>query len=256
MAGLLAIREDPEHEAAHAGATIAPIDLLVVNLYPFEATVAQAGARLRRMHREHRHRRPGDDPRGREEPWRCRRRRRSRRITSACSPRSRTGADDDSSLRRALAQKAYARTAAYDAAICELVRRRVRRGRARLPRLGGRLAECCATARTRIRLRASTAPAETRFGVATARQVQGKQLSYNNINDTDAAFECVARIRRCAPPPAIIKHANPCGVAEGSILADAYREALACDPVSAFGGVVALNRRPKLRAAAPASSPK
>ena len=84
---------------------------------------------------------------------------------------------------------------------------------------------------------------DRRFGVATARQAQGKQLSYNNINDTDAAYECVAefdpaRTAACA----IIKHANPCGVAEGDSLVDAYRKALACDPVSAFGGIVALNR--------------
>src|SRR4029077_7210923 len=84
---------------------------------------------------------------------------------------------------------------------------------------------------------------EQRPGVATARQLQGKQLSYNNLNDTDAAFECVAefdpaRTAACA----IIKHANPCGVAEGASLLDAYRKALACDPVSAFGGIVALNR--------------
>ena len=84
---------------------------------------------------------------------------------------------------------------------------------------------------------------DARFGVATARQAQGKQLSYNNINDTDAAYECVAefdpaRTAACA----IIKHANPCGVAEGESLVDAYRKALACDPVSAFGGIVALNR--------------
>src|ERR1700753_2009374 len=82
-----------------------------------------------------------------------------------------------------------------------------------------------------------------RAGVATARQVQGKELSYNNINDTDAAYECVAefdpkRTAACA----IIKHANPCGVAEGDTLVDAYRKALACDSVSAFGGIVALNR--------------
>src|SRR6202035_4062837 len=83
-----------------------------------------------------------------------------------------------------------------------------------------------------------------RAGVATARQVQGKELSYNNINDTDAAYECVAefdpaRTAACA----IIKHANPCGVAEGTSLLDAYSKALACDSTSAFGGIVALNRR-------------
>jgi len=85
---------------------------------------------------------------------------------------------------------------------------------------------------------------DLRPGVATARQVQGKKLSYNNINDTDAAYECVAefdpqRTAACV----IVKHANPCGAAEGASLVDAYRKALACDPVSAFGGIVAVNRR-------------
>jgi phosphoribosylaminoimidazolecarboxamide formyltransferase/IMP cyclohydrolase len=85
---------------------------------------------------------------------------------------------------------------------------------------------------------------EQRPGVATARQVQGKQLSYNNINDTDAAFECVAEFDPArAAAVAIIKHANPCGVAEGATLEEAYLKALRCDPVSAFGGIVALNRR-------------
>src|SRR4029079_3394126 len=81
---------------------------------------------------------------------------------------------------------------------------------------------------------------EQRFGVATARQVQGKELSYNNINDTDAAYECVAEFSQ-APACVIVKHANPCGVAEGASLVEAYRKALACDPTSAFGGIVALN---------------
>src|SRR5260221_2371555 len=85
---------------------------------------------------------------------------------------------------------------------------------------------------------------EKRPGVATARQVQGKQLSYNNINDTDAAFELVAEFDPATSAAvAIIKHANPCGVAIGATLADAYRLALRCDPVSAFGGVIALNRQ-------------
>jgi len=97
--------------------------------------------------------------------------------------------------------------------------------------------------RTRNQSAAFYRTGESRSGVATARQAQGKQLSYNNINDTDAAYECVAefdpkRTAACA----IIKHANPCGVAEGVSLLDAYRKALACDPVSAFGGIVAVNR--------------
>ena len=101
----------------------------------------------------------------------------------------------------------------------------------------------CVTARIRIRVRRSIEAPGERFGVATARQVQGKQLSYNNINDTDAAYECIAefdakRTAACV----IVKHANPCGVAEGASLLDAYRQALACDSTSAFGGIVALNR--------------
>ena len=81
-----------------------------------------------------------------------------------------------------------------------------------------------------------------RFGVATARQLQGKELSYNNINDTDAAYECVAEFDpKRTPACVIVKHANPCGVAEGASLLEAYKKALACDPTSAFGGIVALN---------------
>ena len=108
---------------------------------------------------------------------------------------------------------------------------------------GGRLAEALRYGENPHQSAAFYRAPEQRSGVATARQVQGKQLSYNNINDTDAAYECVAefdpkRTAACA----IIKHANPCGVAEGASLVEAYRKALACDPTSAFGGIVALNR--------------
>ena len=81
---------------------------------------------------------------------------------------------------------------------------------------------------------------DSRPGVATARQVQGKELSYNNLNDTDAAFECVAEFD--GPTVVIVKHANPCGVASAGSLADAWDSALRCDPVSAFGGIIAVNR--------------
>jgi len=83
---------------------------------------------------------------------------------------------------------------------------------------------------------------EQQPGVATARQVQGKSLSYNNLNDTDAAFELISEFDPKIPSVAIIKHANPCGVATGTTLADAYLKAQRCDPVSAFGGIVALNQ--------------
>ena len=99
-------------------------------------------------------------------------------------------------------------------------------------------------AKIRIKPQPFTLGPEVRPGVATARQVQGKELSYNNVNDTDAAYELVAEFDpERAAAVAIIKHANPCGVAEAPTLHEAYERALACDPVSAFGGVVAVNRR-------------
>src|SRR5207253_770049 len=109
--------------------------------------------------------------------------------------------------------------------------------------VGGRLLEALRYGENPHQTAAFYRTPETRFGVATARQLQGKQLSYNNINDTDAAYECVAEFApgRTAAV-VIVKHANPCGVAEGASLVDAYRKALRCDPVSAFGGIVAVNR--------------
>ncbi len=146
-------------------------------------------------------------------------------------------------LRRRLSAKAYARTAAYDAAIANWFANELGNDAPDFRSIGGRLIEELRYGENPHQTAAFYRTPETRFGVATARQAQGKQLSYNNINDTDAAYECVAefdpaRTAACA----IIKHANPCGVAEGESLVDAYRKALACDPVSAFGGIVALNR--------------
>src|SRR5690606_3447385 len=109
--------------------------------------------------------------------------------------------------------------------------------------IGGRLVEALRYGENPHQSAAFYRTGAIRAGVATARQVQGKQLSYNNINDTDAAYECVAEFDPARGAACVIvKHANPCGVAEGASLADAYRKALACDPTSAFGGIVALNR--------------
>jgi phosphoribosylaminoimidazolecarboxamide formyltransferase/IMP cyclohydrolase len=146
-------------------------------------------------------------------------------------------------LRRRLAAKAFARTAVYDAAIANWFAREAGEAAPDFRALGGRLLEKLRYGENPHQSAAFYRTPEQRFGVATARQLQGKPLSYNNINDTDAAYECVAefdpaRTAACA----IIKHANPCGVAEGGTLPEAYRKALACDPVSAFGGIVALNR--------------
>ena len=134
-----------------------------------------------------------------------------------------------------LAAKAFARTAAYDAAIANWFAGELGERAPAYRTFGGRLIEALRYGENPHQSAAFYRTPDARFGVATARQAQGKQLSYNNINDTDAAYECVAefdpaRTAACA----IIKHANPCGVAEGESLSDAYRKALACDPVSAY----------------------
>ncbi|MEI8154461.1 MAG: bifunctional phosphoribosylaminoimidazolecarboxamide formyltransferase/IMP cyclohydrolase, partial [Hyphomicrobiales bacterium] len=146
-------------------------------------------------------------------------------------------------LRKKLAAKAYARTASYDAAISNWFAAELGDQAPAFRAFGGKLAEALRYGENPHQSAAFYKSPDQRSGVATARQVQGKQLSYNNINDTDAAYECVAEFdpRRTAAV-AIIKHANPCGVAEGSSIIEAYRKALACDSTSAFGGIVALNR--------------
>jgi phosphoribosylaminoimidazolecarboxamide formyltransferase/IMP cyclohydrolase len=145
-------------------------------------------------------------------------------------------------FRKRLAAKAYARTASYDAAIANWFAGELGDNAPAYRAIGGQLAESLRYGENPHQTAAFYRTPERRFGVATARQVQGKQLSYNNLNDTDAAFECVAEFDpRRMPACVIVKHANPCGVAEGATLLEAYRRALACDPVSAFGGIVALN---------------
>jgi phosphoribosylaminoimidazolecarboxamide formyltransferase/IMP cyclohydrolase len=248
--GLLAIRENPEHEAAMLAHSIPAIDLLVVNLYPFEATVAKGAAyddcienidiggpaMIRAAAKNH-----GDvavvvDVEDYQ------------RVLHALQE---NGGATTLGLRRALAQKAYARTAAYDAAISNWFAAEIGEDAPDYRAIGGRLAEKMRYGENPHQAAGFYLTPEKRSGVATARQVQGKQLSYNNVNDTDAAFECVSEFDPARTAAvAIIKHANPCGVAEGASLAEAYELALRCDPVSAFGGIVALNR--KLDAAAAA----
>jgi phosphoribosylaminoimidazolecarboxamide formyltransferase/IMP cyclohydrolase len=222
---------------------IHPIDRLVVNLYPFEATVAKGAsfddcienidiggpAMIRAAAKNH-----AD-------------------VTVVVEPAdyaailAELAAHDGATtpaLRKRLAAKAYARTAAYDAAISNWFAAQLGEQTPDFRAVGGRLIEALRYGENPHQTAAFYRTPDTRFGVATARQVQGKQLSYNNINDTDAAYECVAEFDpRRTPACAIIKHANPCGVAEGATLVEAYRKALACDPVSAFGGIVALNDR-------------
>jgi phosphoribosylaminoimidazolecarboxamide formyltransferase/IMP cyclohydrolase len=240
--GLLAIRDDREHAAAMQAHGIAPIDLLVVNLYPFEATV-QGGA-------DFAHCVENIDIGG---PAMIRAAAKNHADVAVIVDPQDYGpllaelkAHDGATtlaLRRQLAAKAYARTAAYDAAISNWFAGQIGEAAPAWRAVGGALAEALRYGENPHQTAAFYRTPEPRFGVATARQVQGRQLSYNNLNDTDAAYECVAefdpqRTAACV----IVKHANPCGVAEGTSLIGAYRKALACDPVSAFGGIVAVNR--------------
>ena len=247
--GLLAIRDNPAHEEAMRKHGIGPIDVLVVNLYPFQETVARGGrfedcienidiggpAMIRAAAKNH------NDVAVLVEPS---------DYALVLEEFAKHGGMTTLALRRRLAAKAYARTAAYDSAIANWFANELGDIAPDYRSFGGRLIEKLRYGENPHQAAAFYGTPERRFGVASARQAQGKQLSYNNINDTDAAYECVAefdpaRTAACA----IIKHANPCGVAEGESLVEAYRKALACDPVSAFGGIVALNRALDAKAA-------
>jgi len=240
--GLLAIRDNAEHTKAMKDHDIAPIDLLVVNLYPFEATVDKGApyedcienidiggpAMIRAAAKNH------DDVAVVVE---------ASDYQAVLDELAANNGATTLTLRRRLAAKAYARTAAYDAAISNWFAVQLKDNAPDYRAFGGRLVQSLRYGENPHQTAAFYRTPDHRFGVATARQVQGKELSYNNINDTDAAYECVAEFdaKRTAAV-AIIKHANPCGVAEGADLVSAYRKALACDSTSAFGGIVALNR--------------
>ncbi|MBV9557827.1 MAG: bifunctional phosphoribosylaminoimidazolecarboxamide formyltransferase/IMP cyclohydrolase, partial [Pseudolabrys sp.] len=241
--GLLAIRGNKEHAAAMKEHGIAPIDLLVVNLYPFEATVAKGAAYDDRIE--------NIDIGG---PAMIRAAAKNHAdVTVVVEPAdyAKVIAELDANkgattlaLRKALAAKAYARTAAYDAAISNWFAETLKDDAPDYRAFGGKLIQKLRYGENPHQNAAFYKGDVPRAGVATVRQVQGKELSYNNINDTDAAYECVAefdpkRTAACV----IVKHANPCGVAEGKNLVEAYKKALACDSTSAFGGIIALNRK-------------
>jgi phosphoribosylaminoimidazolecarboxamide formyltransferase / IMP cyclohydrolase len=240
--GLLAIRGNAEHDKAAGAHGIAPIDLLVVNLYPFEATVEKGAgeedcienidiggpAMIRAAAKNH------NDVAVVVE---------ATDYAAVLAELAALGGATTLTLRRKLAAKAYARTAAYDAAISNWFADQLKIDAPDFRAFGGRLAEALRYGENPHQTAAFYRTPQQRPGVATARQLQGKQLSYNNINDTDAAYECIGEFdaRRTAAC-VIVKHANPCGVAEADDLISAYRKALACDPVSAFGGIIAMNR--------------
>jgi len=246
--GLLAIRAEPAHQAAMIAHNIRPIDLLIVNLYPFEDALKR-GAKFADMIEN-------IDIGG---PAMIRGAAKNHNDVAVIVDVADYGAliaefeaNDGATrlaFRRALAQKAYARTAAYDAAISNWLAREIDEPAPAWRAFGGRLQSRMRYGENPHQKAAFYLGPESRPGVATARQVQGKELSYNNINDTDAAYELVAEFDPAiSAAVAIIKHANPCGVATGGSLLEAYEKALACDSVSAFGGVIAVNR--KLDAAA------
>jgi phosphoribosylaminoimidazolecarboxamide formyltransferase/IMP cyclohydrolase len=235
--GLLARRDD--HAQALRDHDIPPIDLLVVNLYPFEATVAAGKpfedcvenidiggpAMIRSAAKNHDFVTVVVESADYETV-----------MAELVLHRGQTTL----ATRRRLAAKAFARTAAYDTAISAWFA--VQQGETMPERfaLAGVLQQRMRYGENPHQEAALYRDGSRRPGVATARQLQGKELSYNNLADADAALELVAEFER--PAVAIIKHANPCGVAEGMSIGAAYARALACDPVSAFGGIIAVNQ--------------
>ncbi|MER2519867.1 MAG: bifunctional phosphoribosylaminoimidazolecarboxamide formyltransferase/IMP cyclohydrolase [Bdellovibrionales bacterium] len=238
--GILQRRDDKEHRIAAQKHNIPPIDLVVVNLYPFRETVAKGAdfatcvenidiggpSMVRAAAKNHESVAVVVDPAQYED------------LLNELKENNGSTSPD---FRKALAAKAYAHTASYDAAVSGWF----------AEQLGEEYPETLAFAATRRQsLRYGENPHQSaafyvtepaQIGIAGAIQVQGKELSYNNINDTDAAFDLVSEFT-ATPAVAIIKHANPCGVALGPDLSTAYARALACDPVSAFGGIIACNR--------------
>ncbi len=235
--GILARRDVAEHLEQMRDNGIAAIDLVVVNLYPFEATVAKGAsyddcvenidiggpALIRAAAKNHDFVVVVTDPDQYDE------------VLAEIA----ASAGTTLSLRRRLAGAAYARTAAYDAAIATWFGQQREETFPRHLTIAGTLRQTLRYGENPHQ-EAAFYVSGRRPGVATATQVQGKELSYNNLNDTDAAFECVAEFD--APAVAIIKHANPCGVAKAGSLAEAWDAAFRCDPVSPYGGIVAVNR--------------
>jgi phosphoribosylaminoimidazolecarboxamide formyltransferase/IMP cyclohydrolase len=240
--GLLAVRENEAHLKALADHAIPEIDLLAANLYPFEQTVAGGAdlkscietidiggpALIRAGAKNHEGVtvvvEPGD-------------------YAAVLAEMDANGGATTLALRKSLAGKAFARTAAYDAAIAAWFAERLGELTPRSRAIAGTLAQALRYGENPHQTASFYRTSERRFGVASAVQVQGKALSYNNLGDADAAFELAAEFDpKAHAAVAIIKHANPCGVAMSQTLAEAYRKALACDPTSAFGGIVAANR--------------
>jgi phosphoribosylaminoimidazolecarboxamide formyltransferase / IMP cyclohydrolase len=237
--GLLGRRGDKAHESAMREHDIGPIDLVVINLYPFEATVARGAdydecienidiggpAMLRSAAKNH------------------------ESVTVITDPQDYFIVQEEieehknttPEMRKELAAKAFARTAAYDAAISTWFAGVLDEPFPERFTLSGERRQLLRYGENPHQRAAFYTTSDAEPGIATARQMHGKELSYNNINDTDAAFQLVSEFDE--PAIAIIKHANPCGVAVGKDITEAYKKVLACDPVSAYGGIIAANRK-------------
>ena len=240
--GLLGIRGNARHASEMAEHGILPIDLLVSNLYPFEETRASGAdydtcianidiggpAMIRAAAKNHDAVTVITDPQD---------------YAALLEELEAHGGETSLAFRARMAANAYARTAAYDAAVSGWMAEALEIETPRRRSLAGTLAQGLRYGENPHQAAAFYTDGSNRPGVATAGQHQGKELSYNNINDTDAAFELVAEFAPGdGPACAIIKHANPCGVSRGATLAEAYARAYDCDRVSAFGGIVALNQ--------------
>lgn len=236
--GILSVRDNADHKKAQDKHDIGDIDLVVVNLYPFVKTVASGAdygtcienidiggpAMVRSAAKNHAYVAIVTDPAD---------------YTSVLEEMAANDGATSFDLRKKLAARAYAHTAAYDSAISGWFAGQDNE----FPRqiaFAGTLKQSLRYGENPHQRAALYLTNEQRPGAATAEILQGKELSYNNINDTDAAYELVGEFAQ--PAVAIIKHANPCGVATAHNMLDAYNKALACDPVSAFGGIIALNR--------------
>lgn len=236
--GLLGRRDLPNHQEQMKAHNILPIDLLCVNLYPFEETVASGAgeedvienidiggpALIRAASKNHSHVAVLTDP---------------AQYSDFIEVFSQKGGST-LTQRKKWAQAAYARTAAYDAAISAWFAQEAKNNFPERFTLSGKQKQILRYGENPHQQAAFYTTSENRPGIATAKQLQGKELSYNNLNDADAAFEAVAEFEE--PTVVIVKHANPCGVASASNLSDAWDLALRCDPVSAFGGIIAVNR--------------
>ncbi len=239
--GLLALRDDADHVASMEAHGIGPIDLLVVNLYPFEATVAAGAdyataienidiggpAMIRAAAKNHAFVNVVVDVED---------------YTAVLAELDAHDGQTTYAYRQKLALTAYARTGAYDAAVSSWMSGALGETTPRRRAFAGTLAQTLRYGENPHQAAAFYTDGADTPGVATAVQHQGKELSYNNINDTDAAFRLVAEFApEDGPAVAIIKHANPCGVARGATFAEAFGRAFYCDRTSAFGGIVALN---------------